>query len=743
MLVFGAAYLLFRMEKEIFEGEKYQAFVYPVVLLGMTLFAVQLPLSFVSSVDLLESANYSISISDFFQYGKLPIIDHFPGHMLSGVLGGLLYGVTNSDPVGAVAAPYSVYIYVVLVLVFYYFINSLTNKEFAFWCSLLLPVFGGFESFLNPDSNYGMWGFFGVGMLICLMMQRYITQKTFFRSTLIWLACVIVVLYRLDLGAAFGVAAVTAGICYTIFFHEGETIDRLLLPFLIVILLSVALFVGVCAHRGIPAMERLMEILHIASSNANWAYGNLGNMTGTMFAWCYCILPAASGVMLMTLVCSKRIREKCSACEYCSLIFLGVAYFANFSRGLVRHSMAENNVTVVTFCGVFFVLVYILCMTGKRQVFIYCLMGMIVFYGMYGEIDGSPEASLAEKAGEHMGEFIDGWEAERGELTAWETISGAAKRVRYEEELETTALLWDAVLSTALKEEETYLDFVNKTFLYSLLGRSCPVYVSQSPALVAGEEAQAEFLEEIENSTSYVAAALMPNETTEGFSIMMDGIPNTCRYYKIAEYIYQNFVPVCKFEDVSLWCRKDRKEQVRAALEAREQEFLELSGDFCMTKAGEDSSRKNHSQDIKYLPYFWGTFDEKKADQNAVVRETQYEHGIFSFSEIGEEEKYEGNYLLLKCTYTPGEEEEEKIPAKLQLGTGQEGFRPLYEYDFYLLEGEQKYLFRVSTDEAWYFSSVNAAALFEICPEEGQKVKELDPGDDRISVETVQILYGD
>ena len=62
------------------------------------------------------------------------------------------------------------------------------------------------------------------------------------------------------------------------------------------------------------------------------------------------------------------------------------------------------------------------------------------------------------------------------------------------------------VLDTLLDEKDTFVDFMNKTVLYSVLGREDPVYVSQSPLQLAGEFSQEQFIKEIEGVYSCINA---------------------------------------------------------------------------------------------------------------------------------------------------------------------------------------------------------------------------------------------
>ncbi len=90
-----------------------------------------------------------------------------------------------------------------------------------------------------------------------------------------------------------------------------------------------------------------------------------------------------------------------------------------------------------------------------------------------------------------------------------------------------------------------------------MLNREDPVYVSQSPLQLSGQFTQEEFVKEMED----VPIVLMPYDDGENYYIAqgMDGVPNSYRYYKVAEYIYQNYVPLCTYEtQYAVWCLAER-----------------------------------------------------------------------------------------------------------------------------------------------------------------------------------------
>ena len=112
-----------------------------------------------------------------------------------------------------------------------------------------------------------------------------------------------------------------------------------------------------------------------------------------------------------------------------------------------------------------------------------------------------------------------------------------------------------SAIKTAFKlldEGETFADFMNKTLLYPVLGYNCPVYVSQSPLQLSGDFTQKEFIKEIKD----VPIVLMPvDRENYRCSSSLDGVANAYRYYRVSEYIFRNYRPLCRYgNDYAVWC---------------------------------------------------------------------------------------------------------------------------------------------------------------------------------------------
>lgn len=538
---------------------------YPILVFGFTCLSIQIPIQLSYNPHIFESANYSILISDFFNHGKIPIIEHYGGHMMSQVWEGILYGLINGDYAGAVVSPYSPLSNIVLAVLFFFLIKNIWDEDIALLVALLFP-------FLKS------WEYYGLGILICLAAMAYIRKKSYTRAIILWLATIWCALYRLDLGFAFGLALIIAMAIYIICYKNWHAMKQLLMTLIGLGVITIVVWCIACISKSINPINRLMEFLAISLSNGNWAYPGVGDTTNTVFAWGYIIIPFVMIICLLSVIFSKEMRERIGNEKWILLLILGFSYFMNFSRGLVRHSLQEMSLAVVIWSAYLFLTFFFSCFIKNKNLFLPILTVFILLNNLFMHNKNFMELPIADKAVLKPEPIIKSWtlKSEYVEtsdpqddnlMTYWERLrynKEVVPRVNLNQDIKNIIGQYKVILDTLLNKEDTFVDFMNKTFLYSVIGKENPVYVSQSPLQLSGEFTQQEFIKEIKG----VPVVLMPiDENNEYASNTLDGIRNAYRYYQVAEYIYQNYVPLCRYDSVySIWCLPGRYEEFRGKL---------------------------------------------------------------------------------------------------------------------------------------------------------------------------------
>lgn len=291
-------------------------------------------------------------------------------------------------------------------------------------------------------------------------------------------------------------------------------------------------------------------------------------------------------------------------------------------------------------------------------------------------------------------------------------------RVVYSENTQQFIQNIKAVLDTLLEDDETFIDFANATGLYALVDRSHPAYVSQMPALLTDEKSQEYFIKEVSGQRA---------------PLVVMGVDNM-KYYKVAEWIYQNYVPLVHVAGLNIWCDKDRHDEYLALLKENDV----LSYDCYMISSGYDrdgemnvayySYRGQHDYDMCDIPYLWANYDEKSAIENKEICVAAGKDDYYSFDGsqkvlLDSKDEYSGNYVKIICDAEQG--------GILKLSLYEKDVQNISQYVCHLnlKPGENSYLVRVSMDYLWYDCDIDT---MEVEFEQGAG-----------QVKTISVLAGD
>jgi hypothetical protein len=268
------------------------------------------------------------------------------------------------------------------------------------------------------------------------------------------------------------------------------------------------------------------------------------------------------------------------------------------------------------------------------------------------------------------------------------------KKVRWQfppemiEELRTIT----TAIQTIIPPDKTYLDFTNQTLLYALTNREKPVFINQSPGMLSGDFTQKMFLKEIKDAENVDFAI-----TYEAANI--DGIDGKIRYYLVAEYINQKFMPLTKIGKYSIWLKKSVAKNYD--LNKLKKTYHLSLGDISFG----GSVPIEHLYDLKQFPFIWANLDQEKAVENKVLYNGDIKNNQVKLKHLPAKDKRLGNYLKL----TVENSEASPIFAPLKLGNKQKN--NLITFKFEVKPGKNVYLIRVSSDPYWYTNDLNRVNL--------------------------------
>ncbi|GEM_PF-6152378 len=571
-IAFSVAFMLLPPRKKVLVKAKtqdYRQVWYPIVLTVAALLSKQPYLQTYAYSDFFERANNAVSISGFLNFGQIPSVETHAAHMMTDYLEGIIWGLINGDSLGACFTWYSGVSLALTVLLFYGILRRCVGRDAAFAVALLLPITG-----IGPGDWYCNIAYIPV-LALCWVLR----ERNFSRFYLFWLSCAFAVLWRGDIGLSVGGGCIlvlaTAAVVQMLknrTWKEGAAFAA----GGVAATCSVGLpLVVLCVIKGINPFSRLREFLEVmALSNQNWAYESLATDTtsGVAMVWTYFVTPVAIAtlVAVQAVRCIRLYRQGEKPVDSVWMFYgFSVAYFINFPRTLVRHCLYESIPVYCLAMGAWALALGIWLIwrgssdgqAGKpgRIVLPALLLAGMLFSGVM--FNGQLISCYALLDYSYM-RFDNGQIAqvhltdEAGNVTLRETVNKKVDRVVIAADMQRQYSALKKEMDDLLDEDDTYLDFTNQSTLYALLKRKSPVYVNQSPGLLSGEYSQQKFIEQIEADAENIPVALLP-KTEMLLSFSLDGVQNTMRYYRVAEYIYTHYVPYKTVDNFAIWLRSD------------------------------------------------------------------------------------------------------------------------------------------------------------------------------------------
>jgi hypothetical protein len=689
---------------------------------GIALISYQPALVFGGDFNIYESANISVPVSDFFNFGKIPLFENFPGHGLGGLISSIAYGAVSGDYLGALFAPWSGWLYnAFFVLVLFAFIRKISNSFVAFCTSVPLPyVLGSFFS----------WGF-GLAVLIPYIQYFKTNQNRHLILTVV--LSVFFIAYRLDVGFSYLVGLLLSSLCVSLQ-CRNRTFFKVLAYYSVAGCVVLVLFLFVCLIKNINPILRVQEYLSIASSNIHWGGTRLGDPSKHAYLFFYFVMPVLS-VFCLFLAIVKR--SSLSRAEFATILALIFAYHANIPRIIVRHTIDELFSIYWIGFGMWTVPIALYLLISKLihsnssvilSLIIFILSVDVLCFPNTINYDNSVLQSALSRAATFHNEM-------RSDVRKKNASSVYRKGTRVVYNLPASIGLTysdeiKAIADFLLNPDETYLDFTNQSVAYAWSGRMNPAYAVQSPSMLSGETSQRVFISEIEDLNN-VPFVIMPADKGWYFTLQLDGINNNIRHYLVAEWIYNNYRPLIKYNDYSsVWALNSRYEQFHSRLKKAEDSagaihlsanaaysqihFIDWGYDnFVSLPHGIAPETKYismaHDYNVEFLPFIWGQFDSRNAASNADLTSVSRNGSYYTWDYSGKEKR--AAYLRVDLSVS-NDFLKKTNASTLTLGNMERGkFTPLNVFRFKLKKGEQVYLFRISSDYYWSRGLLNALVL--------------------------------
>lgn len=676
--------------------------------------------SYTNIPNIYEFGNPSVAM-DTILYGKLPIIDNFSAHALNDVWTRILYGLMHSDIKGIFVDPYGGISTILAYLCLFYIVKNLFDKYIAVLFVLLFP-------FSIVGIKFTSICCFSMVMLI------YIVKKPELKSFILyWIVVLICAFTTYDEGILLGVASIFANVLLLVIQKRWKKLKEFIIAGGIVGFCAILTYMIYAIATGIDVLSRLKEWLSVSvGSNSSWATENFGEASTLAFLVAYYIVPSCA-MIIFAVTFYKFLKTKQQLVLAAITMGFSITELLYIPRTIVYHNLAVcSGMTGVLLNFIHWsVALFILFNLSLKEQNIHrklfswisTLGIVIIFEGalVTGQLPGTNSVLYAKAVS-----ASENW-ALRDDITEnWDQ-----ERIIFDDATNKFIGQFNTVFDTLLTENQTFIDFADVTSLYALTGRKRPFYVGQSPSLLTDLYSQECYLNEL---AKYDCPLAVMGITETNYLQQMVGIPHNIRYYKVAEYIYNNYRPLINFGEFSIWCEKNLREKYMeklSCIELDEMGYTLVDYGYDATTTYTDGGgnvqyayQPYHQYGLNMIPYIWANYDEYNAVNNLVLTELQkIDANAFVFEGSQYILKADGNYLLLKCT---NPNQEDILVTVTFRDSSNEGAR--YEYSFTVEPGTKEYMIRASQDYFWHAYNINTVSIVS---------------DSQVYVENAKILKGD
>lgn len=553
ILLFGllsaVLYGLIYFKKKTFKNASFifKKYLAPSVVIAFGLLVYYFPIV-AQNTEIFELGNPANAIMNIFKFNEIPFVDFMSSHMFSeqwyGIIYSLIFGYNNN-------LDFQIYYFfnrLLFLLVVYFVMNKLFKKP-AF-SVLFVLVFPFLTEVFSNDLIFCLLPFF-----IIQRISKESSSKLYFY---LFGSIILLIVWKIDTGYA----ALISSFCYFLILLISQSIKVKSAHFfkgsaLTVSIITGLLIIAILLRDGNYILENFKAALHYVSGNQAHGYSQIAYNYPHQFYISYFFLPLIAVLSILYIIYRLWKKEDLINISKKDLLILHSSLFfflislANAQRGIVRHGYAETNdgaIITTFYVATALLLVFLLRNhVGKNRLtffYVACFSLFIVFrFFPY-----QPEYSTFDKAIKKNALISLNVDiAAKTELQRTQPDHGF-----YESKLKDFKNFVDQNLS----EEQTFLDFSNTPMLYYYSGKKVPGYFCQNLQNSIDDFTQFHLLNAVNpHDVPLVVFSSYPKSWFDE----TDGIPNSMRYYLVAEYIYQNYEPYAIMSDKRIWKAKDFK----------------------------------------------------------------------------------------------------------------------------------------------------------------------------------------
>lgn len=366
-----------------------------------------------------------------------------------------------------------------------------------------------------------------------------------------WSAFLIV--WKIDIGYA-NLIAVLAFILFLLAWHRQKALLVNALKAVIYVALPI---IGVVSLIGfINDIDLILNTQKALSYfGADQAHGRpvLASSKNAIFYYHYYVFPVVTLLICIGIgfyVINGRQFTDQSRLLITAILYLATFYFANASRGLIRHNFIENNDVFIS--SFFFLIVgltsFFVLNERRWQPYLSFFVVTTPVIHVFSYPDSKNHPPLYQQ---FNSTFKSGPKVELTSLSEQENRMKADQEFA-KEHYEGFSTFMDSNFS----DDATFIDLSNTPMLYFYTKRPVPSYFNQYIQNIVTEFLQKQNLQYLQNFNVPVTVFSHHPETWWDHT---DGVPNTIRYHLITNYVYKHYEPYRLIDQYYIWLQKSKQ----------------------------------------------------------------------------------------------------------------------------------------------------------------------------------------
>lgn len=505
-----------------------------MILFGIAMVLVYQPI-IEQPKELFELANKANAVMLIFKYHQIPFFNFFNSHLISDYFFNIFYIIFYGYDGSINFVIYDFFEYLILIGISFFVISKMFNDNyFAFAFVIFFPFLNEFICEICC-----------VALLTVFLINKLFESYSLKRLLYIFFFNLLLMVWKIDIAISNTFATLVLLLVFFIFYYDKSKLYDLLKIFISLIIFALLVFT-IAVLCKVPVFSNIKQILDYLGASQQHGFPIITYNYDRTFFWYYIIFPLIASIISIFVISKMKfyLIEKTDKFNFVLLIFSIAYYFMNAQRSLVRHSLVEGLLMVVSsfiflILGVTFIIIFQKYSWLKKGSLIFIVLIMQAF--IYPNFDG--RENILSVFPKHI-----------NDIKKIKPVHEKIQRVINDENFKNDNYIdFKKFLDDNFPGQSTFIDFSNTPMLYFYTGRQVPSYFCQYMQNTVTDYLQDENLKYLNNFD--IPVVVFSNYPETWFD-KTDDVPNSVRYYKIANHIFENYEPYNIISSHYIWIKK-------------------------------------------------------------------------------------------------------------------------------------------------------------------------------------------